>query len=175
MISRTGLSEKGFTLIELTVVTIIMGIMIALAFPSFSGVFARTGLKSAVRELSALLFYARRAAIMERLNYRVFYDLDQGRYWFEVEKDPFSPGQYSRIPTSFGKIRSLPKGIVIKNITTFRGCKETGQEHTTFYPNGRTEGAILHLQNKNLEIFTITARRSGQVESFDHEVTEGGQ
>ena len=58
--------SRGFTLIELLVTIAVLGIIAAMAAPSFSGVMAKQQLNSNTRELISTLSQARSQAVMLR-------------------------------------------------------------------------------------------------------------
>jgi len=70
--ARVG--EKGFTLIELMIVIVIMGSMLALAAPRIGRSLEKIKLQSASRKLSAVLRYARQMAISRKKEYAVTFD-----------------------------------------------------------------------------------------------------
>ncbi len=161
----------GFTLIELMLVVAIMGIMVAGAIPSFSGLFAETRLKTAAGSLASTINFAGRLAVTERLRCRVNCDLEKGRYWLSVEKDPVdSPKTYSKLEDSLGRVRLLPQGINIKQMCTPRGVSEKGEDYITASPNGKVERGFLHLINEKGEIYTILISKTfSRVKTFDYE------
>lgn len=63
--------EKGFTLIELVIVIVIMGVAIALAVPKIGGSLEKMKLRSATRKLSAVMRYTRQMAISRKKEYGV--------------------------------------------------------------------------------------------------------
>jgi type II secretion system protein H len=63
--------RKGFTLIEVIIVVVIMGAAIGLAVPSIGKSLGKMKLKSAVRKFSAVLRYTRQMAISRKKEYTV--------------------------------------------------------------------------------------------------------
>ncbi|MGH8416674.1 MAG: GspH/FimT family pseudopilin [Pseudomonas sp.] len=61
--SPPGGNSGGFTLIELMVVVVIMGIFAAIAMPSFSSLIHRNSVRAAANEFYDLLQYARAEAV----------------------------------------------------------------------------------------------------------------
>ena len=62
--NHAGRPDRGFTLLELLVVLTILGLVYALALPSFSGVFASSRLNTATRDLLTALREARATALV---------------------------------------------------------------------------------------------------------------
>ena len=163
---------KGFTLIELTLVIVIIGILFALTIPYFPGLFAKTNLRVATRNLRGTLLYARYLAIAEGVNHRVNYDLEREEYWIsKSEKDSLNSRDiYKELRTSLGRTRTLPRGVKIKNFTTPRGKFSQGRDYTTFNPDGSAELSSLHLQNKEGNIWTVIIfKTTGRVKTYNYE------
>ncbi len=165
------LRNKGFTLLELMLVVVIMGIMVAASLPVFSGVFAGTRLRTATSSLASTINFAGRLAVTERLCCRVNCDLKEGSYWLTVEKDPVSsPGAYSKLEGHLGRVRLLPQGIKIKQFSTPRGVSGDGEDYILVSPNGKMEKVLLYLGNEKGETYTISISKTfGRVKTFDYE------
>jgi prepilin-type N-terminal cleavage/methylation domain-containing protein len=70
----------GFTLIELIVVTALMGIVLALGYPSFSQWQRDAQYKATARQLVGAIMEARSRAIANNLEYEIAFDLDENKY-----------------------------------------------------------------------------------------------
>ena len=95
-----GILKRGFTLIELVMVMVIVGILAALAIPRFEGFYA-VKLNSAAKKLVTDIRYVQQLAVSRHESYRVlFYTSPQNSY--EVRKvsdssfakDPFSRNDF---------------------------------------------------------------------------------
>jgi general secretion pathway protein H len=80
---KVSKSERGFTFLELLTVLALMALLLGLVAPTFYRGWERERLKSALRDLSAIMRLARSVAVTERVRVRVFVDLEYGRYWLE--------------------------------------------------------------------------------------------
>lgn len=65
---------NGFTLIELIVVIIIIASICALALPNSAKILENIKIRSTVRQICALLNYARWQAVISGTNYKVNYN-----------------------------------------------------------------------------------------------------
>lgn len=78
---------RGFTLIELMAVVLIMGLMLALFIPSIGSTGATT-LRNQAREMAAFLELARQRAVLTGKPHRLLLDVERGAYrveWYVSE------------------------------------------------------------------------------------------
>ena len=73
-------AQSGFTLVELMVVLIILGIAGGVAFTSWVKMLPNQQFNSAVRVLSEVLYGTRSDAIARNREFRILYDLDNDTY-----------------------------------------------------------------------------------------------
>jgi general secretion pathway protein H len=109
--------SAGYTLVELTVVLAILGLMLTIAVPLFGGHLAGVTLDAATREIGTALREARSAAITE--NRAVVFQGGSGGYWLDR--------RHFTLPTA--------SGVAPVQIAT------GGGQRITFYPSGGSSGS----------------------------------
>ena len=90
--------QKGVTLMELVVVVVVIGMMSALAVPSFLNYSSKMEAKSTARDIVSTLRMARSKAISERVQYGVFFDAGNRRCIYF--KDKVNPASFLYEPIS---------------------------------------------------------------------------
>jgi type II secretion system protein H len=154
MTSITGPSvdrrRGGFTLLELVLVLVLVGLVMGLAAPSLRGFLAGRKSANAAAQVIALAQYARTQAVGEGLTYRLNVDETAHAYWLTVQKD----AEFQALGTEFGRRFALPDGVEASWLTTTAGA----QEHLDFFPDGRTEGSRLQLVDAQGQVFELGCR-----------------
>jgi general secretion pathway protein H len=127
-------STRGFTLLEMMVVLVIAGLMLALVPPLFSSAVSGTKLKGSARDLAIALRETRSQAIMRNTEQRVLLDLQTSRY---------------RVGN--GKPLALPKGMAMA-VETVTGAGDSSriQHVVRFFPDGSSSGELITLSGSNL-------------------------
>jgi len=74
---------RGFSLVEVLVVTAIIGLVAAIATPSIAATVRAYRAGAAARQLMTDFQFAKMGAVSQRVNYRVSFDAGQNRYWIE--------------------------------------------------------------------------------------------
>lgn len=94
---------KGFTLIEMTVVVAILGIMMISSYPNILNALETRTLENSAKDILMLCHQARYLAVSTKLNYRVKFSNTTGwLYWIEEQNEA---GTWSRLA------RFLPREI----------------------------------------------------------------
>jgi prepilin-type N-terminal cleavage/methylation domain-containing protein len=168
---RAPEGAAGFTLLEVVLVLLIIGVVLAVAFPRFANI-GGGDLKLEARTLIGRIQGLYAEAAFTRRPHRLVLDLDQERYAAEVmnvETRTFAP-----VDPTFMPPVQLPSGIDLKDVTTARaGKRQEGQVALLFDPTGQAEFATIHLEDRDggtltLEVNPLTGRvavKEGYVET----------
>ncbi len=121
-------SVRGFTMIELLVVLVIMALVSAVAIPVFSGT-SNAEMKSAARQLASGLRLARSEALTQRRETFLVIDLAGRR--FKVDRD--------------AREYSLPRNVELKLFTAQKDLVDDKVGAIRFYPDGGSNGGRITL------------------------------
>lgn len=148
-------AEHGFTLLELAVVLLIIGLIMAIAMPRF-GAFQGAELKSESRRLAARSHYLYEEAGAQKVLLRLNLDLNHGSY-FVTRLDPFSinPAFTPEKGPAGGVVR-LPADLRVRDVwVEGAGLFRTGMVVCEFYPSGTADAAVIHLVDRNGDVMTV--------------------
>ncbi len=122
--------NRGFTLLELIVVLVIISLTSALALPQLTGALSGTNLKTAAKKIAASLRYARSRAVSEKIIYVAILDTDKNRLML------MSPSKADN--SDEAKVYVLPEGLRLKSGTERE--KDRKEFRIAFYPSGSSTG-----------------------------------
>jgi len=154
--------KDSFTLIEILLVVILLGVIAGLVIPNFSNTYTRVQLKEAANNLSFLMQYAQNQAIVKKCNFQLIFDDERSKYWIVKQVDDEelnnSDLEYRRISSRFGRMVNIAPQINV----------ETELDHITFYPDGMIQKARVYLSDNKDRYFTVsTKEQTGYVQVFD--------
>jgi general secretion pathway protein H len=127
--SQNVKTASGFTLLEILVVMVIAGLLIALVPPLFSGAVTGTRLKGSVRDLAVVLRETRSKAIIHNAEQRVHLDLETPRY---------------RVGNAVPEILPDDVEMAVELVTGAR-VDEMSQHIVRFFPDGSSSGELITL------------------------------
>ena len=143
--------QKGFSLLELLVVLVIVGFMAVLIPPRLSGIMATTQAKSAAREIVSALRQSRNLAISSQKDQVFIIDLAKKIYSI----DP-------------AKAKKLPDKVKI-NLYTARSEQISEQVGgIRFFPDGSSTGGRINLTLRNQDFFIDIKWLTGKVALLDN-------
>ena len=149
-------TDKGFSLIELIVVLVIIGLAAAVTAPFIFWTLERVEIRSAVKEIASSLRYARSVAISEKKEMRFYMDLDERLYWLDTRREEGredgenrDPGQEEQgtSPPAYPTAKRSLNSLV--NVDLFvRGEDEfdEGTVMVSFSPFGSSSGGQFNLK-----------------------------
>jgi len=162
-------STKGFTLLELTIIIALLGVMLTMVIPRL-GEIGEANLKRSARHLTGMIRYLRDESQARKAVYRLRFDVQGGRFWTEVMTQSTDQSvEFTRLQSEIGTEGSLA------GQTTFRDVKVAGHPDDPYIqvtPDGWVENAVIHLRDGDGRDFTLfvnplmssTELREGYVE-----------
>ncbi len=163
---------RGFTLLELIVVLIIIGLMSVLVVPKLVGPMANLDLKTASQKISASLRYARSQAASEKTTYVALFDfeknraghyqspLDKGGFSYKQsgsgQQDPGEPPTSEKDGPGGSKTYDLPGKVKLAKGTSREGEFNSGFFRIFFFPSGGSSGGEITVANERGRQYRIT-------------------
>ena len=144
---------SGYSLIELIVVMVLIGLLSAIIMPLFISSITKTRLKTSAKELATSFRYARSQAISTKKPHYVYIDLDNSSYWISSDavnrKTEFFFNAEDARKTATN-IRSTSKEIIIKKVEAGLTTETEGIVEIPFYPQGNVrDKVIVYLERRS--------------------------
>lgn len=139
-------SERGFTLLEITLVIVILGIAITVVVPRFRDT-GQVELQAQARRLVMTFRLLRSEAVLHGTPFRLNFDLDQGRYWVSTEEglEGTDAGLETLGPLARGSVLKPPVHIIGLTFPNFGARVRNGHSYVGFYPDGTIDLTVIHL------------------------------
>lgn len=147
--------NPGFTLIELTVVIFLLGLLYLTAMPKVTNFLYHSDLKGVARSIKATVHLLRSKSIVTHKNTALHFDLDRHLYWGDYENSN-AEIDFSARNLPLVSPRKLPEGIRFLDVLNLNQPKKNfGLLRSGFNPKGVVEETVIHLADSHGGILTI--------------------
>jgi prepilin-type N-terminal cleavage/methylation domain-containing protein len=170
MISPIGETKvnNAFTLVEILLVTIITGIVLALAAPNFSKGYSRFQLNKTTDDLLMYSRWAQAMAIGQERIYALSFSKDQRSYSLTRvaadDQDSFEP-----VKGTLGRMHPVPDAIRLVMAQPY-DSKGTGSiDRIEFYPDGTIDPATIQLVSPEQKTVLSSVQVRGMMTKVDSE------
>jgi prepilin-type N-terminal cleavage/methylation domain-containing protein len=149
-------NAKGYTLIELIVVVILIGIIFSFAAPKFRDAVLSDDLKSATRNLIGEIRKLRSESIQSHVDHYLNFDLEKNGYWHMSGRATPEGGTSARD----NSMVYLPGDVRITDVwLKDKGKKIAGETAIKFTKNGYAQQSAIHLESEDGREFTIVVNQ----------------
>ncbi len=163
-ISTTGNWNSGYTLLELTIVVFLIGLLLTLSVPRFQDTLLFDDMKTASRRMIGTITTLKNRAVRDHREYSLHFDLAANCFWVEwqgmSEEERFAAQE---------KCSGFPGGVSIVDVSTSRDARQnaTGPViHIT--KKGYVEPAVIHLKTDQDTVWTmVLSPFLGKVKTYD--------
>ena len=145
------LDKRGYTLIELIVVVVLIGLVLTLAVPRLRNALLTDNLKGAARKMIGIINNLRNEAIREQRDYFLHLDLDANKFW-----------------VSYGSMTDEERAVASKEGSNFpgdihiddiwikgKGKMVRGATRIRFTRRGYTQKSAIHLSSEDGRELTL--------------------
>ncbi|MHB8908383.1 MAG: prepilin-type N-terminal cleavage/methylation domain-containing protein [Syntrophales bacterium] len=144
------MNNRGYTLIELSVVVLLIGVMLAIAVPRVRDTLLNDDLKAVTRRLTSSALELRYESVRDQTDYILHIDLSNSAFW----SYPADTTAEKRTELRKGAYR-LPEGIRIVDVRHAEEARKTeGEVLVHFFRRGYVEPTVVHLAKEDRS-FTV--------------------
>jgi prepilin-type N-terminal cleavage/methylation domain-containing protein len=141
ILSPRSSGEEGYTLIEISVVIVLIGVILLMAIPRVQDTLTSDRMRSAVRNLSGTARELKANAVREQVDHYLHLDLDRRVLWSTRDDMTAETRTVRR-----SRARSLPSGVRIADVALAdEGKKNQGEVIIRFFSQGYVQPAAIHL------------------------------
>ena len=144
------MTDRGYTLIELSVVILLIGVTLLIAVPRVRDTLLNDDLKATTRQLVGAARELRNKAVREQLDYVLHLDLNQPGFWtYSADTTAEKRAEIRKDAIRF------PEGIRIADVRHPEEVRKTeGEALIRFFREGYMEPTVVHLV-KDDRAFTL--------------------
>ena len=137
-------TQDGLSLVELSIVILLLSLVLLLTFPRFGAVLASQRLKSSGHLITGMVRHVYDQSTAKKRLYRLNYHLTDGDLWATYLTDD---GEFVDDQSRLAHRRKLPTGVQFEDVVTPVEKVKEGQAYTQFFPTGLVDPSIVHLRS----------------------------
>jgi prepilin-type N-terminal cleavage/methylation domain-containing protein len=147
---RPARRRRGFTLVELILVMVVIFTLATVVAPRFSDFFPSLQVRKSTEHLMAWARKARTDAALTGTRQRLYLDPAKRKFWIENEPRPIKePGKFVALSGAWSE-ELLPEGVEIGSIDIAETDPgSSGVRYVEFRPDGTCSDATVVLSNDN--------------------------
>ena len=142
-------NKKGFTLLEMLVVLVLISLVTALVAPRLTSPLGNLQLKTAVKKIAGSLRYARSLAASEKVNRVCDFDFENQKVTISSESEPGAGDDSGSPEVGRGITYVLPEGVHLKKAYAGDVAVGNGIFQVVFFANGSSSGGDIVLSSDN--------------------------
>lgn len=164
------MKSNGFTLIELAVVLVVLGVMVTLVIPAFSEI-TGANLKRSSRHLTGAIRFLRDEAEAKKTVLRLRFDVPNGHYWAERLKVlDDRTAEFVKLGSAISAEGNLSGQTSFKRV---RPASHPDDPYILFTPDGWVEKTFIHLRDGDGRDYTLIVKPlTGDTDLLEGEIEE---
>jgi len=147
--------SKGFSLIELVIVLILLSLSVSLVVPSLFHISRRIELRGAAKKVSGILRYCRSEAINKGMVFQVLFNSELREVKVQSVKLTEEKAEDEKQDKLSEKIYSFPEGINMREVKVSSAQYPSDFPTIEFYPNGGSNGGSVLLGSQDQRGYRI--------------------
>ena len=157
------MNKQGFTLVEVLLVIVLIGVVLVLAVPSIRDNLIGDNLKKASRQFIGLERKLRGEAVRDQIDYILCLDLPNSAYW--VLASDMTPEKQDEIKK---RPQHLPSDVVILDVVGENNKKQSADEaKIKFGKNNICSPAVIHLAHEEDRMTIVINPFLGVIDIYD--------
>ncbi len=141
---KKALNDKGYTLIELIVVLVLLGLMFGLVIPKFRQAILSDSLNATSLRIIGLVENLREKAISDQVSYVLHLDIRERKLWAFASTASEEEQEQAR-----ARSYQLPLDVNIEDVWSWSSGKLYDETTIKFSRKGYVEQAMIHLQSED--------------------------
>jgi prepilin-type N-terminal cleavage/methylation domain-containing protein len=141
---KTYYQNRGFSLVELIVVIVLLGLMFGIAVPNFREAMLTDSLDNASLNIIGLVQDLRERAVSDQIPYILNFDIPEKKMW----AFPSNATDEER-ETAQESAAVLPDDVIIQDVWTWASGKQYNDAAIRFNRKGYIEQSVIHLQSED--------------------------